>query len=175
MAATLYERDNCHGDLLLQQIIVSCLLQKLCTSLSVIKLAVLSSRLNVGPGLGCSKIIISADNCQAGDYLAAPSKFEKLKFNGPVNAWQVSLPPKNGVYQFKYTVLEKRGFICFNNIKTLKNEYRPQLKSRVNFFLRLSQNRMVRTIKTGLKLIKGKVKDLNQEYLQSTLALWTPL
>ena len=63
MAATLYERDNCHGDLLLQQIIVSCLLQKLCTSLSVIKLAVLSSRLNVGPGLGCSKIIISADNC----------------------------------------------------------------------------------------------------------------
>ena len=29
MEATVYERDNCHGDLLLQQIIVSCLLQKI--------------------------------------------------------------------------------------------------------------------------------------------------
>ena len=29
MAATVYERNNCHGDLLLQQIIVSCLLQKI--------------------------------------------------------------------------------------------------------------------------------------------------
>ena len=56
--------------------------------------------------------------------MAAPSKFEKLKFNGPVNAWQVSLPPKNGVYiyiyQFKYTVLKKRGFICFKNIKKIR-------------------------------------------------------
>ena len=29
MAATFYERDNCHGDLLLQLIIVSCLLKKI--------------------------------------------------------------------------------------------------------------------------------------------------